>query len=138
MQPNRIVRLLIAIGISAALLSAQVAPSFAANMMFPATGDQMPGMPVQDVQMQSMQMGDMQMAADDNPCATPCCPDQNDSRDCGCPLGICVSTITIAAPSTDATLAHRYPSRSAFALPLDQFVDGIGQRPPDHPPRPLV
>jgi hypothetical protein len=126
MQANRIVRLLIAICISAAFLSAQMAPSFAAKVVFAVADDQM-----HDMQ--------MQMGADDDPCPAPCCPDGSAPHDCGhCPLGICVPLSTIAGPLANAALVHRYPSRSAFAVPVDQFVDGIDLRPPDHPPRTLV
>jgi hypothetical protein len=122
MQPNRIVRLLIAICVCAAFLSAQMATSFA----------------VKASQAVDDQMQDMQTSADGSPCPMPCCPNDTDAHDCGCPPGICVPVITIAAPSANAELVHRDPSRSAFAIPLDQFVDGIDQRPPDDPPRPTV
>jgi hypothetical protein len=77
------------------------------------------------------------MAAD-----MPCCPDQQDqkSKGCGsCPFAaLCMTTITSPAPDGVGTLLARSFSRSAFALPNDLFVDGLGEHPPDHPPRTIV
>ena len=80
---------------------------------------------------------DMQMMTDD----MPCCPDQQDqkARDCGsCALmALCVFNIAVPVPDA-AVLADRQPARSAFALPDDLLIDGLGEHPPDHPPRPNV
>lgn len=81
---------------------------------------------------------DMQaMAAD-----MPCCPDRQDqkNKDCGsCPfVALCMLTITTPTPDGVGTLMERDFSRSAFALPDDLFVDGLGEHPPDQPPRTIV
>jgi hypothetical protein len=82
--------------------------------------------------------GEMQaMTAD-----MPCCPDQQDqkARDCGsCPfVALCLLTITLPAPEGVGTLIDRTFSRSAFALPDDLLADGLGEHPPDYPPRTIV
>jgi hypothetical protein len=72
----------------------------------------------------------------------PCCPDQQDqkAKDCGsCPfVALCMVTIASAAPDSVGTLMDRTFSRSAFALPDDLLADGLGEHPPDHPPRTIV
>jgi hypothetical protein len=82
--------------------------------------------------------GDMQSMADD----MPCCPDQQDpkARDCGsCPfVALCTLTIILPAPDSAGALMDRTFSRSAFALPDARLVDGLGEHPPDHPPRTIV
>ena len=77
---------------------------------------------------------DMQAMADD----MPCCPDQQDQKAKGgsCPfVALCMLTITLPAPDGAGALVDRTFSRSAFALPDDLLVDGLGEHPPDHPPR---
>jgi hypothetical protein len=80
----------------------------------------------------------MQAMADD----MPCCPDQQDqkAKDCGtCPfVALCLLTMTMPAPDSAGALAARSFSRSAFALPDDLLIDGLGEHPPDHPPRTIV
>lgn len=78
---------------------------------------------------------EMQAMADD----TSCCPDQK-AKDCGsCPfVALCMLTITLPAPHIAGVLVDRTFSRSAFALPDDLLVDGLGEHPPDHPPRTFV
>jgi hypothetical protein len=78
--------------------------------------------------------GEMQSMADD----MPCCPDQK-ANDCGsCPIiALCMLTISLPAPA-GAALAPQQTSSSALALPEDLLLDGIGARPPDHPPRTIV
>ena len=84
---------------------------------------------------QGMQMYDMSDAM-------PCCPDPQDqkARDCGsCPLAA-LCTLTIALPARDGAgaLADRSFSLSLFTLPDDLLVDGLGEHPPDQPPRTIV
>ena len=82
--------------------------------------------------------GEMQAMAGD----MPCCPDQQDqkTKDCGsCPfVALCMVTIASAAPDSVSTVMDRSFSRSAFALPDDLLVDGLGEHPPDQPPRIIV
>ena len=72
----------------------------------------------------------------------PCCPDQQDqkAKDCGsCPfVALCTLTITVPDPYGAGALVDRTFSRSAFALPDDLLIDGLGEHPPDHPPRTIV
>jgi hypothetical protein len=111
---------LIAITVAAGLLAAPLA--------VPAMGAPQP----------TAAAGEMQAMAGD----MPCCPDQQDqkTKDCGsCPfVALCMVTIASAAPDSVGTLMDRAFSRSAFALPNDLLVDGLGEYPPDHPPRIIV
>jgi len=67
----------------------------------------------------------------------PCCPEQK-ADDCVCPLlALCSLTISLAPPSGDRGLVRQW-SRNTFALPDDPMIDGLGEHPPDHPPRNLV
>ena len=77
----------------------------------------------------------MQMADD-----MPCCPDQTKSKSCdSCPfVALCTLTISLPAPSGDGVLIERYPLRTAFATNNDLLIDGLGAKPPDHPPRTIV
>jgi|SRR5579872_1022064 len=72
----------------------------------------------------------------------PCCPDQQDpkAKDCGsCPfIALCMLTITVPAPDSSSASVDRTFSRNAFALPDDLLIDGLGEHPPDHPPRSIV
>jgi hypothetical protein len=69
----------------------------------------------------------------------PCCPDQKADNGCSCPpLALCTLTISLPVPSDDGWLALRQWSRNAFALPDDPMIDGLGEHPPDHPPRTIV
>ncbi len=83
-------------------------------------------------------MDEMQAMADD----MPCCPDQQDqkAKDCGsCPfVALCMLTITMPPPDDGAALVDRTFSLNAFALPDDLLIDGLGEHPPDHPPRTIV
>jgi hypothetical protein len=68
----------------------------------------------------------------------PCCPDQTKSCD-SCPfVALCMLTVSLPAPSGDGVLIERYPLRTAFATIDDLLIDGLGAKPPDHPPRTLV
>ena len=78
-----------------------------------------------------------QMTAD-----MPCCPGQPDqkARDCGsCSfVALCMLTITMPPPDGAAALLERAFSLGAFALPDDLLIDGLGEHPPDQPPRTTV
>jgi hypothetical protein len=100
-----------------------------------------PGAPVMaampsalDVTMMTAATGDdaMQMADE-----MPCCPDQTKANDChGCPfVALCMLTLSVPAPSGTGVLIKRYPLRTAFATTDDLLIDGLGAKPPDHPPR---
>jgi hypothetical protein len=125
MVPRKIFDWLIALSVAAALL---VAPLSASAMAVSHAGT------IAD----EMQASEMAAMADD----MPCCPDQRDqkARDCGsCPfVALCMLTITMPPPQGASALVDRDFSRSAFALPDDLLIDGLGERPPDHPPRHIV
>ena len=118
MHPGKLFNWLIALTVAAGLLVAPVAAPTMAALHAAADG------------MQAM-AGDMS-----------CCPDEQDqkAKDCGsCPfVALCMLTITMPAPDGAAALADRTFSRSAFALPDDLLIDGLGEHPPDHPPRTIV
>jgi hypothetical protein len=67
----------------------------------------------------------------------PCCPDDGKASGCdSCPLmALCSMTIPISAPSGASALVPFPTAQSAFAFPDDLLIDGLGARPPDHPPR---
>ena len=70
----------------------------------------------------------------------PCCPDQTKSKGCdSCPfVALCMLGVSLPTPSGAATLVQRHPLRTAFAAKDDRLVDGLGAKPPDHPPRILI
>ena len=80
----------------------------------------------------------MQAMADD----MPCCPDQQDqkAKDCGsCPfVALCMLMTAMPAPDSTGTLMHRNFSRSTFVPSDDLLIDGLGEHPPDHPPRTIA
>jgi len=121
MDPKKIFNWLIALTVAAGLLVAPLsAPAMAALQPSAAAAD------------------GMQMMAD----GMPCCPDQQDqkAKDCGsCPfIALCMLTISLPAPNGAGALVDRRFSRSAFALPDELLIAGLGEHPPDHPPRTIV
>jgi hypothetical protein len=80
--------------------------------------------------------GDAMQMADD----MPCCPDHTKSKSCdSCPfVALCMLTISLPAPSGVGVLIARYPLRTTFATNNDLLIDGLGAKPPDHPPRTIV
>jgi hypothetical protein len=45
---------------------------------------------------------------------------------------------SLPAPSGAASLIERHPLRTVFAANDDRLIDGLGAKPPDHPPRTIV
>jgi hypothetical protein len=121
MNAHRFLRFLLAVLVTAGLT---VAPLVIPTAMGHSTG--------------AMQMADAQGMLDD----MRCCPDQQDqkAKDCGsCPfIALCMLTITMPTPHSAGVLVGRDFSRSAFSLPDDLLIDGLGEHPPDHPPRTIV
>jgi hypothetical protein len=125
MHPRKLFNWLIALTVAAGLLVAPVSvPAMAAHHAMAAADG-----------MQAM-AGDM-----------PCCPDEQDqkaqdrkAKDCeSCPfVALCMLTITMPVRDGAGVLMDRTFSRSAFALPDDLLIDGLGEHPPDHPPRTIV
>ena len=120
MGPRKLLNWLIAVTVAAGLLVAPLSVPAMATLQSAPASDGMAAM------------------ADD----MPCCPDQHDqkAKDCGsCPfVALCMLTMAMPAPDGTAALIDRDFSRSAFARPDDLLIDGLGQYPPDHPPRTIV
>jgi hypothetical protein len=120
MDPRKIFNWLIALTVAAGLLIAPLSVPVMAASPSASASDGMRTM-----------VGDM-----------PCCPDQQDqkAKDCGsCPfIALCVLTISMPAPYGAGALVDRSFSRSAFALPDDLLIEGLGEHPPDQPPRTIV
>ena len=130
MSPRRLLNLLIALTVAAGLLSAPFAAPAVAKAHHAAGGV-----------MHAMAGDDHEMAADMHAMADmPCCPDEGKANGCdSCPLmALCSMTMPISAPSGVFALAPRSTAQSAFAFPDDLVIDGLGARPPDHPPRTYV
>ena len=85
---------------------------------------------------QAMSMADDMSMAEE----MPCCPGQTKSKTCdSCPfVALCMLSISLPGPSAAATLIERDALRTAIAPKDDQFVDGLGAKPPDHPPRMMI
>ena len=120
MSVRRLFRLLLAVLMTAGLTLAPLAAPAAARQ----SASRM------------VQMADADMTAD-----MPCCPGEQDQKagDCAsCPfVALCMFNLVLAAPDS-AGLVDRKFSRNAFALPDDLLIDGLGEHPPDHPPRMTV
>ena len=120
MNARRLFKLLLAVLVTAGLTVAPLAAPAAAGQLMTA----------------KVQMADADMGAD-----MPCCPGQQDqkAKDCGsCPLvALCTANLVLLTPEA-AGLVDREFSRNAFVLPDDLLIDGLGARPPDHPPRTTV
>ena len=86
-------------------------------------------------ELQAMSEGAQAMADD-----MPCCPGQPGIKDCGsCPfVALCLLSISLPAPSGAVSLIERHARRSTRSLSDDLLIDGLGAKPPDHPPRTLV
>jgi hypothetical protein len=132
---NAVVMLLVALGL---VLAPVAAPAFAApvpgaahHQDMQAMSDDMEVMP-DDVQALP---NDVQAMAD-----MPCCPGQTKGKDGGpCPfVALCLLSISVPAPSGAVALIERQARLNARVLRNDLPVDGLGAKPPDHPPRILV
>jgi hypothetical protein len=118
MHLRRFVNLWIMLLVAAGLLFAPLA----ASVMAKATSDSA--------------STEMQAMADE----MPCCPDQTKSNDCdSCPfVALCMLSVSLPAPSGVGLLIARDALRTAFAANNDLLIDGLGAKPPDHPPRTIV
>jgi len=82
----------------------------------------------------------MLMADDASMADMPCCPDTEKGNNCqDCPLpAMCTLAVAQLVPPS-ATVILRHPAtRHLFAAHDDPKLDGLGGRPPDHPPRHLI
>jgi hypothetical protein len=133
MSPKRIFNLLIALTVAAGLLSAPVAAPAVAKSHHPAVGEHQAAAD----DMHAMDGDDMHAMAD----GMPCCPDEGEpAKGCdSCPLvALCSLTMPVPAPSAFVALAPEATAQTAIAFPDDLMIDGLGARPPDHPPRTIV
>ncbi|OAF17828.1 hypothetical protein [Bradyrhizobium neotropicale] len=132
---NAVVMLLVALGL---LLAPVAAPAFAAPVSGAAHHHDMQAM---SDDMQAM-ADDAQASSDDTQAMAdmPCCPGQTKGGDGGpCPfVALCMLNLSVPAPSGAAALIERQAQHSARVLRNDLPVDGLGTKPPDHPPRTLV
>ena len=130
---NAVVMLLVASGLLLAPLAAPVlaGPASAHHDTMAMAGDT------------SAMSGDLHAMSDDAQAMAddmPCCPGQTGIKDCGsCPfVALCLLSISLPAPSGAVSLIERHARRSTRSLSDDLLIDGLGAKPPDHPPRTLV
>ncbi|MGY4480338.1 hypothetical protein [Bradyrhizobium sp. USDA 3364] len=136
MHVRRLVNLWILLLVAAGLLLAPVAPAFA--RMVDASSTAMQAMSGHDdMAMSDHVMSDEAMSGQAMADNMPCCPDQTKSKGCDdCPfLALCMLSVSLPAPGGAMSLIARAPSQSAFAARDDRLLDGLGAKPPDHPPR---
>lgn len=114
---NAVVMLLVAVGL---LLAPLAGPASA--MAVSGAGSSMVAM-----------AGDTQDMAED----MPCCPDQTKSKTCdSCPfVALCMLSLSLSVPSGASSMIERLPQTSTLAPGNDRLRDGLGAKPPDHPPR---
>lgn len=125
MSPKRIFNLLIALIVAAGLLSAPFAAPVMAKSHHAAVADTY------------ATDGDAHAMAD----GMPCCPDEGaPAKGCdSCPLvALCSLTMPVPAPSAFFALSPELTAQTGFTFPDDLMIDGLGARPPDHPPRTIV
>jgi hypothetical protein len=130
---NAVVMLLVASGL---LLAPLAAPVLAVQASGAADHHDMQAMSG-DTQAMS---GDTQAMSDDTQAMgddMPCCPGETRSKDCGsCPfVALCMLSVSLPAPSGIISLIERHARHSTLAPSDDLLLDGLGAKPPDHPPR---
>jgi hypothetical protein len=126
MDIRQLLKLLVALLVTASLTLAPLATPAAAEHLLSAAGTQMAPM-ADDHDMADM-MADM-----------PCCPDKQKSPACqDCPLiAICMMQVLQVGPSTSVLELNRLLDEQL--RPLDDVIaDGLARPPPDHPPRTLA
>lgn len=140
MHVRRLVNLWILLLVAAGLLLAPVAPAFA-RLVPDASAAATQAMPddhvMSDQAMSHQAMSEQAVSEQAVAVSMPCCPDQTKSKGCDdCPfLALCMLSVSPPAPSGAMSLIAREPSQSAFAARDDRLLDGLGTKPPDHPPR---
>jgi len=135
MTLRRLFKLIIALTVTAGLLSMPfAAPSFA-RPPASVTGD----MHAMDGDMHAMSSDTQAMSSDTQamPADMPCCPDEGKASDCaGCPLmALCMLSTSIPLPADTGALAVRDLLLAVFSARDDAWVQGLTGHPPDHPPR---
>ncbi|MDI4233476.1 MULTISPECIES: hypothetical protein [unclassified Bradyrhizobium] len=127
MDIRQLLKLLVALLVTASLTLAPLATPAAAEHLLSSAGVQMAPM-ADDHDMADMDMADM-----------PCCPDKQKSPACqDCPLvAICMMQVLLAGPSTSMVEVNRQLDEQLRPL-NDIIADGLARPPPDHPPRTLA
>ena len=118
MDPRKVFNWLVALTVAAGLLAEPLSTLAIAASRMAAVADEMQAM-----------VDDM-----------PCCPQQDQkAKDCAsCPfVALCMLTLTMPPPDGGALVGRTF-SLGTFALPDDLLIDGLGEHPPDHPPRTIV
>jgi predicted metal-binding membrane protein len=130
MDIRQLLKLLVALLVTASLTLAPLATPAAAEHLLSSAGVHMAG---------GHDMSDMDMAGMDMTADMPCCPDKEKSPACqDCPLvAICMMQVLLAGPSTSPVGVNRRLGEQL--RPLDDIIaDGLARPPPDHPPRTLA
>ena len=134
MEIRQLLKLLVALLVTASLILAPLATPAAAEHLLSSAGAHMAGAhDMSNMDMANMDMADMVMAD------MPCCPDKEKSPAChDCPLlAICMMQVLLAGPSTRPVGVNRRLGEQL--RPLDDIIaDGLARPPPDHPPRTLA
>lgn len=135
MHLRRIANLWVLLLVATGLLLAPVVPAFA-RMMPDAQVAATQAMTDHQA-MSGHAMHDGAISAQVMADGMPCCPDQTKSKGCDdCPfLALCMLSVSLPLPAGAASLITRDPSQNAFAAGDDRLLDGLGAKPPDHPPR---
>jgi hypothetical protein len=121
MRLRRIANVWIMLVVAAGLLLAPLAAPVMAMPMSGAAGTE------------TMSMAD-EMSDD-----MPCCPDRTKSKSSDCPfVALCMLGASLPTPWGAASLIERHALRTAFSVNNDLLIDGLGAKPPDHPPRTIV
>jgi hypothetical protein len=137
MVARRFVNFCIMLLVAAGLLLAPLAAPVMATVLPSATGMTDHALPEQAKSEQAMSdhaMSEQDMAD------MPCCPDPAKRTGCDdCPfLALCMLSVSPPLPAGAMSLIARDPLRGAFAAHDDRLLDGLGAKPPDHPPRTSV
>ena len=136
MGARRLFNLLVALTVAAGLLSGPLAAPTVAKSQGAAFGGKMHAMEGGTRAVADGMVADGMMAG-----GMPCCPDDRmPAKACdSCPLmALCSMSIPMPAPSGAAVPVPGETAQTAFAFPDDLLIDGLGARPPDHPPRSMI
>jgi predicted metal-binding membrane protein len=128
MDIRQLLKLLVALLVTASLTLAPLATPAAAEHLLSSAGADMAA---------AQDMSDMDVA--DMTADMPCCPDKEKSPACqDCPLvAICMMQVLLTGPSTSPVGVNRRVGEQLH--PLDDIIaDGLARPPPDHPPRTLA
>jgi hypothetical protein len=130
MDIRQMLKLLVAMLVTASLTFAPLATPAAAEHLRSSAGAHMAAM-ADEHGMADMDMTDMAAAM-------PCCPDKKSPTCQDCPLvAICMLQVLLSGPSSSVLEVNRRLDRQLHPL-SDVIADGLAHPPPDHPPRTLA